>query len=230
MHEITRIQKQIAELQNQKHECIKRLKQVDTSQMSKYEVQQHAMSLPEIPDHLYNDMREYGFQTGSSVYSGVERPSDIDWVCQLPASAFLYANCAVACSTISAEYLDNDEKDFVPLYASRDGILYNIICIGDQAKYNAWKQATEILQKLNVSYPSIAQANLVKWKRVRVFRALCDVLEEVKPRASYKEAISLEDALKYSICRTCGREAVNFTDKAHRETYNITGICERCNP
>ena len=232
MHEITRIQKQIADLQKQKQAEINKLSKIYIKDLNKQELQDYAMTLPEIPDNLLLDMKEYGFQTGSSVYSNTKKPADIDWVCQLPARAFIQSNCVVLCSAVGANYIDNSINDFTPMYGNKDGILYNILCIANKDKFEAWKMATQILAQLNASHSNIAEANKTKWKRVRLFRALCDVLEEVKPLStpSWVHKPTLEEVLKYHRCITCGREAVNFTCKKARDHYQATGVCERCNP
>ena len=95
--------------------------------MTKEQLQDYAMTIPSIAEDLWHDMQSYGFPTGSSVL-GVEDPADIDWVCQLPASAFIYRNCAIPCGKFNKDYIDTEES-FVPLYAIKFGKLYNIICL-----------------------------------------------------------------------------------------------------
>jgi len=229
MHNITRIKDQIADLQQQLRD--EKADQASLFNMlSKEEKQKQAMELPSIDDQLWEDMRNYGFQTGSSVYSSKKNPADIDWVVPIPARAFIIQGCAVFCGVDHSDYLD-ETHDFQPLYANRDGILYNIICISDSNKFEAWKQATAIMKAIYQTYSGIDKAiTEYKWKRVRIFRALTDILEPVKIRRSYEPEISLEDALKWHVCVTCGREAANFTCKAKRVHWETTGVCERCNP
>ncbi len=224
-HRITELQEQIAELQRLKSQEIQKLCTIDTSKMSKKELIAHAMTLPDIPDHLWNDMQRYGFVTGSSVFGNINTPADIDYVCQLPAYAFLAAHCAVSCSPNQADYLDDSNEDeFTPIYACRKGQLYNIICVGSSVKFEAWKTTTYIMRTLS-NNPQLQDAVKLKWKRVRLFRALCDVLEPVEPL--YEER-NEKEALHYDKCKVCGREAVNFTNKSAKDFYKATAVCERC--
>lgn len=228
MHKIEELQNQINELQSQKYNMMLKLKNTDTSGMTKQELQDFAMTLPPIREDLWEDMQNYGFQTGSSMF-GVSNPADIDWVCQLPATAFTYSGCAVPCGKITKDYMDENINTFVPLYGNKDGQLYNIICISDQAKFEAWKETTQLMEGLSKGNIPLAatQTFTTKWKRVRLFRALCDVLEPVYPVYSHRRP-SHDDALKYGICKICRREANNFTCKPAKDYYLETAICERC--
>lgn len=226
--EFVELQKQIDKLNTIKQSMIKDLDQTDTTSMTKKELQEFAMNLPPIRDDLWADMMQYGFQTGSSIFGSIDNPADIDWVCQLPAMAFTYSHCAVPCGKITTDYVDQDKDNtFVPLYANRNNDLYNIICISSQKKFNAWKQATAIMKDLFNNWRPLDIEFKTKWKRVRLFRALTDILEPLDPISSYA-ALSLTDALKYEQCMTCGREANNFTCKSAKDFYKATAICERC--
>lgn len=227
MHDIKKIQDEIDKLQLAKSKLMSEIRTTDTSVMTKKQLQDFAMTLPPIREDLWFDMNEYGFQTGSSVFGGTAEPSDIDWVCQLPARAFTDSCCAVPCGKITQDYIDEGKADFVPMYGNRDGKLYNIICIGNSAKFDAWKYTTELMEGLIEKSFTLVEAGTfnTKWKRVRLFRALCDVLEPTRPLYS---AIAIHDAWKYNICKTCGREANNFTCKLAKDYYLDYGVCERC--
>lgn len=224
MHPLDKISIQIAELNRQKRAMKEDLLINKPANMTKKELMDYAMTLPQIPDHLFDAMKDYGFPTGSAVFGNIDNPSDVDYVCGLPASAFTSCNCAVSCGNVSQDYIDQNLLNFVPLYGNRDGQLYNIICIGDGHTYRAWNKATNVMQELAArkDFTHVVQE---KWKRVRLFRALCDVFED--PLPLYKE-IDLDEALKYSKCTRCGREAINFMDKTHKDFYKTTGLCERC--
>ncbi len=227
MEDLQSLQEQIKALQDCKYNLIQSIKDVDTTTMSKQELKNFAMTLPPIREDLWSDMNEYGFQTGSSVM-GADNPADIDWVCHIPASAFTYSCCAVPCGKVTQDYIDDARTEFIPLYANKDGQLYNIICIGNPDMFEAWKQTTNLMTALTQTSSIVQAAVKTKWKRVRLFRALCDIFQEVKPGNSYLSEIPYTDALKYEICRVCGREAINFTCKPHKDEYKQTGICERC--
>jgi len=224
MHELNRINKQIFDLQAHKRQIKEAIQVIDTSNMTKQEIIDKAMTLPEIPEHLWEAMQDFGFQTGSSVFGNINTPSDIDWVVNLPAYAFYYSGCALTCGKIQANYIDEGSKDFVPFYANKDGKLYNIICIGSYYKLEAWKETTRIMTDLS-NYDALKDIMKTKWKRVRLFRALTDVFEPVKP---LYHRLDIAEAHQYDICCSCGREAVNFTCKAAKDHYKATGVCERC--
>ena len=226
MNRITEIQKQIRKLQEEKVELQNEYIEKDLTGMTKKEIQAYAMTLPEIPNHLWEIMQTLGFQTGSSVFGNIDNPSDIDWVVDIPAYAFLYAPCAVPCGKINQDYIDDDTADFVPLYANRNGQLYNIICIGNGLKLEAWRQTTDVLRHW-CTLTGLKDAMRTKWKRVRLFRALTDILEPVKPLYPHQKPTAHE-ALQYDKCSECGREANNFTCKSAKDFYKTTSVCERC--
>lgn len=160
----------------------------------------------------------FAFKTGSTVFSPrPENANDIDYVVLIHPRAFT----GYAVGAEEADYWEEDNMSV--LYAHRDGKLYNIICIGDLELFNAWRRATEIMQSLMANCSGLKLER--KWARVRIFRALKDVLFPVRPK---RTAVAYDIAIKHNMCVSCGREAINFIDKAHRESWQKDGICDRC--
>lgn len=191
---------------------------IDTKGMTKTEITAAAMSLPPLPDSLMELLKECGFMTGSSVYGDPNTAMDEDWCVNIPPHVFR----GYAIGTQKASYFATDQ--FQALYANRNGLLLNIICFSDFTLMDTWKKATNVLHSLVVNNMQISKACLTKWSRVRLFRALCDVFEPVK---DLYNPLPFDEAIKYSRCKRCGREAINFTNKAAKDNYLATGECER---
>ena len=187
-------------------------------QMSKSEIIEIAMSMPEMPTGLMELIEHEGFQTGSRVYGGAHGDSDYDWCVPLPPQVF------------EGYALGHDqnywvEDRFCTVYANHKGLLLNIICFSDWHLFMAWSHATIALKELNAVKEFNHAIKNSKWARVRLFRAFREVLTPLKMR---KEPLSLEKAIEYRICKRCDGEAINFTCKPARDQWLATGVCERC--
>lgn len=188
--------------------------------MSKEERLQWVFKLKELPDSLYYMLPQEGCLTGSTMYGGPKAdPADIDWVINCPAEVFK------GYTMLAGRPGYNKEDSFTALYAHHKGKLLNIICVSSPYVFNSWCDTTDILEKM-VENPLIANLIDIKWKRVRLFRAIQDVL---MPPTRLVEPMDRLKAINRSKCTLCGKEAVNFTCALERRKYLLTGICERCN-
>lgn len=190
--------------------------------MNKAERMKLAFTYPELTaghmDLLYDD--QFAFMTGSTVYSPYPgRAKDVDYVILIHPQAFN----GYAVGANMSDYWEEDGMD--TLYAHRKGILYNIICVGDPELFKAWRETTDIMRSLMVNCSALGFER--KWARVRVFRALRDVLWPVEQKPTFAQ-LDHHDAVSLHKCRLCKREAINFTCKPAREYWENTGICERC--
>jgi len=230
LHEIAELTYRIAELQEIKQACLNDVEQ-DVKGMTKREKIEAALNMPSLtPGHM--DLLKEGFMTGSKVFGNPVTANDTDFAILCHPRAFTgYA--------IGAEFADYFESDgFWPLYANYKGELYNIICFCNEAQFDAWYMATQVMQHLRGymvdkspyhNHPDRVNLHLQfdeKWSRVRVFRALCDVLWPAEE--AYYPDVSVEECLKYRKCFKCHREAINFMTQASKEEYELTGVCERC--
>ena len=186
--------------------------QIDIKNMTKEQRITATWTLPALTDSLWKTIQETGFKTGSSVFSDAES-NDLDFVVAVPPHVFE----GYAVGMLDTGYWHND--GFTSLYAHYDGALINILCMSDSELMRAWHLTTDIMKQMQL------RAYDTKWKRVRVFRALVDVLW---PERQLKEPLSKEEAWEHHKCSLCGREAINFTCMAERQKYQATGICERC--
>lgn len=197
----------------------------------KSELIKAAWASPELSSSRYELLLEHGFVTGSSAFaSNKVKPADEDWCINIPPERF----CNSAKSNMDNGYWEADS--FSSVYAHRHGKLLNIICFSDLKLMEAWYMATQYMSLLRMAAVAESPYDKLrskcrtdmfdkKWMRVRVFRALKDVLHPVRPLA---EPRTLIDASKYNICRICGREALNFIDKPHWLMWEMDGICDRC--
>jgi hypothetical protein len=196
---------------------------IDATMYDKAEVIRRTWTMPELPASLYDELLRNGFQTGSTVYGNPETANDEDWGINIPPHVF----SGYAVGTSNTDYFD---ADFTPLYAHYAGTLLNIMCFGDYKLFLAWRGTTELMKVLKNTpdkrhNPSISQALDTKWRRVRVFRALCDALMPVK---ALQNPLDKQYAVDHRLCKICGQEAINFTTKPEYDHYVETGICERC--
>jgi hypothetical protein len=174
-----------------------------------------AMQLPQLTPYHIDLLQTAGFRTGSSVYSNAT-PADVDWVINAPSTAF--GTHALSCG----DGWQYDEMDV--LYAHYNGELYNIICVDNRA-YDIWQETTELMKHLHQTEPALMRRMDIKWARVRLYRAIKDVLE---PPVSGKKTSYYKDAIQFRKCGNCGREAHNFISKEYEDQYKLDGICDRC--
>lgn len=223
---LTEVKNQLVALTKTYHELRAKQREINkalgqsTSKLTKEELIQKVWQLPELPENYILDLETNGFRTGSSIYGNSAKAKDIDYCTVTPPHVFMLYTLGYTDTNV--EY--NSDDLFVTLYGHHHGKLCNIICFYDYELYDAWQQATKILQEMQSTYPSIKQATERKWSRVRLFRAIVDSIFTPK---IYSDELSLEDALKYQKCKICHLEAINFSTKAHKEKYLATGICER---
>lgn len=182
-----------------------------------------AMVIKPISDNLWDTIISRGTKTGSVVYGNTDNPGDIDYICTIPAYAFEQQHCGIQSTASTADYLDAT-NDFVSVYGNRNGQLINVICSGSEDFTKSWTTTTTLMSMLSTTL-ELREHISTKWKRVRLFRAIQDVVQTHKKqwRAADKDA-----SLQYNRCKLCGKEATNFTTLAHREYYNVTAVCERC--
>jgi len=211
--ERTRIQSEIAMLKDLLNADVGYYKdqgKQDLRPMSKADRINLTWSMPQLPDTLMELIEEVGFKTGSAIFSDVVANDD-DWVVNVPPKAFE----GYAVGMMDEGYWQSDGMS--SLYAHYDNRLINIICMSDWKLATAWRITTEFMKKLQYMEIQVgpidtakdiplAEAFNTKWKRVRVFRALVDVLWPVQ---DLRVHLSEYDAKKY-------------------QKYQATGICERC--
>lgn len=208
----------------------------EINRMTKNERIEYTWQLPELPASMMDVVMECGFRTGSRVYGGAGDDSDHDWVVNVPPHVFE----PYVLNGQDRGYWEQDGMSTV--YAHIDGRLLNIICISTPDLFQAWYHATHYMIILCATEaptnfwrsdePNHVTARIAgqasgsfKWARVRMFRALCDAMR--RPTAMLKPLDFLE-ATTYRKCATCGREALNFTNRPQLELYEQTGVCERC--
>lgn len=222
---------QANELERPEREKLDALLNRDTSKMSKSERIELTWQLPPLTDSLMDVLEENGFMSGSSVYTDIENPPDIDWVVMVPPHVFEKHSLKP----------NNDgywnEDGFSSIYCHDGNKIYNILCMSRNDLFDAWAYATQAMvalkntpmrpaftSNMKEQYP-FQDAFATKWMRVRIFRAIKDVFLDHTP---LEKRLSREDAGKRSSCRVCGEEAVNFTCKAAREHWQGTAIGECC--
>jgi hypothetical protein len=172
--------------------------------------------LPELPYYQYDLLQEAGFMTGSKVYSSAV-PQDEDWVVNAPPLAF------------EPNYLSSGNGDpwaydeMAVLSAHYDGNLINIIC-AQADTYDLWKKTTLVMKDAFHMLPLLQDPMNIKWARVRLFRAIKDILERPVPGKKMQK----DDAIQFNVCAWCHREARNFISKEYENQYNVDGICDRC--
>ncbi len=233
MHTLEEIKKNIQALQVLKQQVEARLEDddelCDVTQLTKEERINKVWKLPKLSSNLMAQLEECGFITGSSVYSS-GKPNDIDWCVNIRPTAFKHYT--LGCT--NQGYWEAD--GFTSVYGHYEGTLINIICFSDIDLMDAWYRATVVMKALkdmNVEQSPFSRnakthvgtAFDTKWKRVRMFRALKDIFTPVR---ALEEPLELKEALKYSKCKRCGQEAINFTCKDVKDRYIRSGICERC--
>lgn len=228
--ELARLTTQIAQLQEMKSRVQDDMKD-EIRHMSKEEKIKAALKRPSLTEgHM--DLLGEGFMTGSKVYGDRDTAVDTDFCVAIHPRAFMgYA--------VGAEFHEYFESDgFQPLYANHNGDLINLICFSNEDQYNAWYQATQIMVHLRYrevkcspfhGTPEHIQPFItafdVKWSRVRMFRALVDILWPVK---KLRQPLDYLEVIQYNQCQLCGREAINFMTQESKKLYKDTGICERC--
>jgi len=197
--------------------------------MTKEELIEESKKMTRMDDRFFDVLRGVGaFQTGSTVYGDPITANDEDWVVNAPVHAF---RNYVATNIKASGYWNEGNQMQVAYGRKTDGTLVNLICMSDCDQVEAWKKATAAMNTLLSSNLEIDNLFAVKWMRVRVFRALVDIFWLHCIRRSYhSDPITVNDARKWKQCRLCGREAINFTDKAHYDHWYNTGQCERCAP
>ena len=202
--------------------------------MAKEEKIELARTLPELTESLRDMTKEAGFVTGTHVY-GIPngQPQDIDWVVNIPPSVY-HGYCVGADEDDG--YWESDGMS--TLYGHYRSEIWNIICVSDIPMYNAWYMTTQFMVHLENTAVSTGRWNenniqilkdkfKNKYNRVRVFRALKDVLYPID-QWQQKEQLPKEEALEHYKCRVCRQEAINFSNRKERLKYQSTGICERC--
>lgn len=224
--EIVRIKEDIKRLNSELRQARLALADIRTSEQllppkSREELIKEAWLMPELPETVFHSLTHElgGFITGSTVYFSAE-PNDLDIVVNAPPTIFE----EWATNTLHTGYWEADGMTVV--YAHYNNQLLNIICISDYNVFKAWYFATEIMKLLfnSAAYGPKLNFNR-KWARVRVFRALRDVLTPVVGRT---KPLSHEDAIKYQKCVYCHREAINFINKDSKRRWEATGVCDRC--
>jgi len=229
-NKINELSKKIAALQSIKAD-MEAENRANIFKMTKEQKIEASWKLPELTEGHWDLIKECGFMTGSVVYGDPDTANDTDWCVNThPKYLIGYA--------IGADNTDYFESDgFQLLYCHWKGQLINVICFSDISLMNAWYQATQYMKilrnetvKSQLWVDSSNKLALVepfntKWSRVRMFRALVDVLGPVKEL--YRE-LDYNEATQYNRCKRCGREAINFMNAQNRQRYEETLICERC--
>ncbi len=210
---------------------------VDLSKMTKAERIEATWKLPALSPELFNLLQNEGFLTGSSILNGIENinidPNDFDWCISVPPHVFKHH----ALGANNQGYWEQD--GFSSLYAHYQGELINILCFSDTQLMDSWYMTTQMMSLIakcqikrdfysrhsSMSTNHIGRVLDTKWKRVRLFRALKDIMYDAR---QLNEPLDIGEALKYGKCRLCGQEAINFTCKEAKMSYQQTGICERC--
>jgi len=206
--------------------------------MTKEEMIMEARKKPELPKSYMELLVESGFMTGTHKYGMPNgRPLDQDWVVNTPPHVF--DDYCVGNEGNDSGYWE--ASGMTTLYGYHRGDLINIICIGDIDMFHAWFMTTQFMQFLENMPVKTRRWDRTgtndvrilkdrfknKYNRVRVFRALRDILYPVdKFRDS--ERMPIYEAFRYRKCIICKQEARNFTCKAERVKYEADGICERC--
>lgn len=208
----------INQMESERHALMLPFMTAEPEKMTKEEKLKMVMSLPDLPGFLQDSLKEYGFMTGSSVYSDAI-PLDEDWVINIPPSFFK----GYALGT-NQDYWKED--GMASVYAHIGPKVINIICISDIAMFKGWEKATTVMQHL---HKTIQIPFASKWERVRVFRALKDIFTE-RPEysAQYNRISDVNRALKFMRCIRCGYKAEMFTCKDQETRYYESGICEKC--
>lgn len=170
-----------------------------------------------LPWKLWDMIVKEGIQTGSSVYSSA-KPKDLDYILNLPPSVF------EGYTVGNPSNYWKGKNGFTILYAkSPMGEIVNLILFSDAHDMQVWIKTTEIMKRLFQDY--FENEFNDKYKRVRIFRALNDIMYNREPM---KNQMTSAYAVKHSVCKICGREAINFTNAVRRRMYLETGICEPC--
>ena len=205
------------------------------------ELKQALTEVPELSGGLMDLLRNEGFRTGSSVYSSA-KPMDEDWCINVPTLVFQGYALDVAKNWRDDDKLywdENNPDGMGVIYAHRYGTIMNIMCFADYQMMMAWYHTTIIMNRIReMNVPkslfwarrfdeSISLTDVFdeKWKRVRVFRAIKDILAPHKP---LNEPLSPSEAWDRNCCRICGKEAINFIDQVSRKDWEIDLICDRC--
>jgi len=196
-----------------------------------------ALQLPALPPALWKLLIDEGFKTGSEVYAPGIESADEDWCIAISPNVF----SGYASGIGDGDYFETD--GFASLYAhDGEGKIVNILCFGDYALFESWYMTTRTMQTLMFSCldefmpqnsgRAPAQSRMVleqvfetKWKRVRLFNALRDILWPVK---ALTRDLNKEEALKAHKCKRCGRKAEFFSCWPEKKKYLDTGVCERC--
>ena len=201
------IKKGIADLLNQKSNMEHELDEatnLDLRHMTKQERIEATWALPALsPSHMAT-IQESGFITGSS--NIISNPNDIDWCVNLPPTVFRHH----ALGANNQDYWE--QNSFSSLYAHYEGTLINLLCFSNMDLMNAWYVTTQAMNYLakfsgkksffyatSSSPPScndlLRNAMLTKWKRIRIFRAIRDVLYNAP---LLENPMTKSDALKYN--------------------------------
>ena len=208
------------------------LQEADPESLSPEERRQAIFALPELTEEHMNSLKQSGFQTGSTIFGDPSKADDIDFCIIGPPVMFNHH--ALGINKKSREEYWNYQNDFSSIKGHYKEAIINIICFSNYDLYDAWREATRVMAYLIISNKNSKHAIETKWKRVRVFRALVDVLREDYQKSHMQESkhlrddLSIEQAVSYQVCLHCGREAINFTCKPIRDIYLDTAICERC--
>ncbi len=168
----------------------------DVKKMTKEDKIQAALSMPSLTPG-HMDVLQEGFMTGSHVFGDPDIANDIDYCILCHPRAFIG-------HAVGAEFADYFE-------------LMKIIRTVKLIK-NPYRDSS--------NFRTLESAFDEKWSRVRVFRALCDVLWPAR-QINYTNKTD-EDLMKYSKCVKCHREAISFMTQASKDEYERTGVCERC--
>lgn len=216
------IHKRDQQEQQAQHEKLAALTKLDTRKMTKKEITDATWQLPPLHGSLYDLLQEQGgFQTGSHIIANITNPNDEDWCVLINPNVFYDYTLGQS----DNGYWEAD--GFTSLYAHFNNKLINILCFSDEALFDSWRFATEFMESTYDQYCTdfnVVELVNVKWKRVRLFRALRDIAYE--PRV--KKSMLIPEALKYRKCSSCSREAINFSCKDARLYWQETAICERC--
>ena len=204
-----------AELLQELMELKKQIEQqssIDPNTLSDVERKEAIFSLPELtPDHM-SLLRSSGFITGSTVFNDPAKADDIDYC--IKGSPRVFSGYAIGISDKANDEYMWSKTDFVSIKGHCKGKVINILCFSDPELYEAWSLATDAMIDL-LSSPKwdvkIYEACAVKWKRVRIFRALVDALrtdyvsKQEKWGDSYpdnkRDDLTVKECIGFRICR-----------------------------
>lgn len=172
-----------------------------------------------MPQKYYDLLMETAVVTGTHAYARSVDSEDIDLITDLPPHVFEKYHVES-----SAGYWSPDgwSSSYVK---SPDGVVLNILSFSNLNLLEAWVKTTEMMVTIAVDYPGIFDD---KWKRVRIFQAIRDVVYEAPMLNSSLPDFNPLELISQRKCIKCGQRADFFYDEEGRTEYNVTGVCVRC--